>query len=85
MTSDFVRFLRLRRRQLDLTQAEVAAACGLTQMSITLVEGGRRRLSLDRVPRLAAALQVSPQELCQLALRCRYPKLAAALAPTEAR
>ncbi len=54
-------------------------------MSITLVEGGRRRLSLERVPRLAAALQVNPQKLCQLALRCRYPKLAAALDLTEAR
>ncbi len=79
MTSDFSRFLRRRRDELELTQAEIAQACGLTEMSITLVEAGRRRLSLERVPRLAAALQVPPAELCLLALRCRYPELTAAL------
>lgn len=79
MTNDFTRFLRQRRQELDKTQAEIAQACGLTEMSITLVEGGRRRLALERVPRLAVALQVDSPELCLLALRCRYPELTAAL------
>ena len=83
MTNDFTRFLRHRRQELDLTQADIAQACGLTEMSITLVEGGRRRLALDRVPRLAEVLQVSPAELCLLALRCRYPELTAALTMQE--
>ncbi len=79
MRNDFSRFLRQRREALALTQAEIAQACGLTEMSITLVEAGRRRLSLERVPRLAVALQVDLPELCLLALRCRYPELTAAL------
>ena len=83
MTNDFARFLRHRRQELSLTQAAIAQACGLTEMSITLVEGGRRRLALDRVPSLAVALQVDPPELCLLALRCRYPELTAALTVRE--
>lgn len=84
MTSEFSRFLRRRRQELAKTQAEIAAACGLTEMSITLVEGGRRRLALERVPRLAEALQVPPAELCLLALRSQYPQLTAALTTPEA-
>jgi transcriptional regulator with XRE-family HTH domain len=79
MTTEFTRFLRRRRNELFKTQAEIAQACGLTVMSITLVEAGRRRLALERVPRLAEALQVPAAELCLLALRCRYPELTAAL------
>ena len=83
MTTDFTRFLRQRRQELAKTQAQIAQACGLSEMSITLVEGGRRRLALERVPRLAQVLQVDPTELCLLALRCRYPELTAALAVGE--
>ncbi|MFY9645060.1 MAG: helix-turn-helix transcriptional regulator [Terriglobales bacterium] len=83
MTNDFTRFLRRRRQVLEKTQADIAQACGLTVMSITLVEAGRRRLALERVPRLAEALQVDPSELCLLALRCRYPELTAALTARE--
>lgn len=84
MINDFSRFLRRRRQELEKTQLEIANACGLTVMSITLVEAGRRRLALERVPRLAAALQVSPSELSLLALRCRFPELTAALTVQEA-
>ena len=83
MTDEFTRFLRRRRNELSKTQAEIAQACGLTVMSITLVEAGRRRLALERIPRLAAALQVPAGELGLLALRCRYPQLTEAL-PTAA-
>ena len=83
MTTDFTRFLRQRRQELAKTQAQIAQACGLSEMSITLVEGGRRRLALERVPRLAQVLQVDPTELCLLALRCRYPELTAALTVRE--
>ncbi len=83
MKSDFSRFLRQRREALAMTQAEIAQACGLTEMSVTLIEAGQRRLALERVPRLAEALQVPPAELCLLALRCRYPELTAALTARE--
>jgi len=60
MKTDFSRFLRRRRQELDKTQMEIAQACGLTVMSITMIEAGQRRLSLERVPRLAEVLQVRP-------------------------
>jgi transcriptional regulator with XRE-family HTH domain len=83
MTTEFSRYVRRRRQELAKTQAEVAAACELTVMSITLLEGGKRGLALERVPRLADALQIAPAELCMIALRCRFPKLAAALITQE--
>ena len=79
MTNEFTRFIRRRRRALGKTQAEIARACGLTEISITLVEGGRRHLGLDRVPLLAAALDVDAAELCRMALADQLPALAAAL------
>jgi DNA-binding XRE family transcriptional regulator len=75
MTNEFTHFLRRRRQELAMTQSELAAACGLSSISITLIEAGRRRLALERIPRLAEVLQVPAGELCLLALRCRYPKL----------
>jgi transcriptional regulator with XRE-family HTH domain len=79
-TNTFTRFIRRRRQSLNKTQAEIARACGLTGISITLVEGGHRRLGLERVPRLAAALDVDAAELCRMALATQLPMLAAALA-----
>lgn len=78
--NEFTSFIRRRRQALGKTQAEIARACGLTEMSITLVEGGRRRLGLERVPLLAAALDVDPPQLCRMALTDQLPTLAAALA-----
>ena len=80
MTTELARFVRLHREQLGKTQREVAEACGISQMAMALIEGGRRRLALERVPLLAHALLVDPKELGWVALRCRHPKFAAALA-----
>jgi len=79
MSNEFTRFIRSRRHELNKTQAEVASACGLSSESITLVEGGRRRLGLERVPRLAEALQVDAAQLCHMALAARAPQFAAAI------
>ena len=76
----FCRFLRHRRLQLGITQAEVAAAAGIASPDfISLVEQGRRRLELERVPRLARLLQLDPAELCRMALVDRAPHFAAQL------
>ncbi len=87
MNESFRGFVRRRRKALGMTQAELAQACGLTEISITLVEGGRRHLGLERVPRLAAVLDVDAAELCRLALADQLPTLAGALdgrpAPVE--
>ena len=73
-------FIRTRRRELSLTQADVARSCGLASCDfIGLVESDRRRLQLERIPRLAEVLEVEPRFLCQLALCSWSPRFAAAL------
>ena len=61
--------LRRRRRQLRLSQADVARACEVTPECVTLWEAGRRQMELSKVPRLAAVLQLNPQQLCERVLR----------------
>jgi len=73
--SDLSRRIRRRRRELSLTQQEVATRVGVTADHITLVEGGYRRLDLDRIPDLADALRLDRTELCREALEERAPAL----------
>jgi transcriptional regulator with XRE-family HTH domain len=55
--------LRTRRRLLDLTQAEVARACGTGFRHIQKYEAGAAALSASRPLKIAAALQDSPADL----------------------
>ena len=73
MPTPFGDFIRTRRTQLGLTQRQVAQSVGVTPECITLIEAGRRQPELERVPRLADALQTDRQALCRLALECRAP------------
>ena len=57
------RRLRELRTERGLTLGEVAAAAGLDTSTLSRLESGKRRLSLDHVPALAAALEVSADEL----------------------
>jgi transcriptional regulator with XRE-family HTH domain len=70
-------FIRRRRKELKLTQMEVAKAVGVQSPDyISLVEMGQRNLDLDRIPRLAELLRVNAVALGKLALRDQYPLLA---------
>ena len=75
----FTAMIRTRRRQLGLTQREVAEACGVTPEAVTMFESGQRHPSLDLVPTLADALQMDRAELCWLSLEARSLHFAAAL------
>ena len=68
-------FLRARRRELRLTQAEVANALRVTPECVTLWESGRRRVDIAKLPRIAAVLGVDPKELCDKALKEFYPEV----------
>jgi transcriptional regulator with XRE-family HTH domain len=57
------RTVRLRRRELGLSQEELAARAGLDQAYISHVEGGRRNVSIDNLTRLALALDVAVADL----------------------
>jgi transcriptional regulator with XRE-family HTH domain len=55
--------LRQLRAERELTLAEVANAAGLDVSTLSRLESGKRRLALDHIPALAAALGVSSDEL----------------------
>lgn len=61
--------LRVRRRlrelrdRLGLTLHDVASRAGIDVSTLSRLESGKRRLALDHLPRLAAALSVSVDEL----------------------
>ena len=61
--------LRVRRRLRDLrmqrglTLEEVAGRASIDVSTLSRLESGKRRLALDHLPRLAAALSVSTDEL----------------------
>ncbi len=80
MSSTFSTFIRSRRLELGLTQRFVADRVGVISPDfISLVEQGRRRLDLDRVPALATALGLEPRTLCGMALAERHPDLCRAM------
>ena len=72
---DFSRLIRRRRKDLNLTQAEVAEQIGVTPDCVTLFELGYRRPDLDRIPILADALKLNRRQLCRQALQERAPEL----------
>lgn len=60
------RVLELRSTK---TQAEIASGAGFANFNmLRMIKSGATRLPLDRVPALAAALDVDPAQLLQLAL-----------------
>jgi transcriptional regulator with XRE-family HTH domain len=66
-------FLRRRRTELKLLQAQVAEALGVSPECVTLWEAGRRRMELSKLPRLAAVLQIDAKDLCARALAEFHP------------
>ena len=55
--------VRVFRELQEMTQGELAAASGLTQPTISSIEGGRANLGIERAKRLAVALKVHPAVL----------------------
>jgi transcriptional regulator with XRE-family HTH domain len=57
------RRLRELRMQRGLTLEDVAKGAGIDVSTLSRLESGKRRLALDHLPRLAAALSVSTDQL----------------------
>ena len=55
--------VRVARELQEMTQAELGAACGIPQGTISSIEQGRARLGADRAESLARALKVHPAVL----------------------
>ena len=75
--------LRQRREELSLSQAEIAEALRVSPEAVTQWECGRRRMALDRIPRIAEILELDVKELCAAALAEFHPQLHAALFAPE--
>ena len=75
----FYQILRQRRMELRLRQAEIAAELRVEPETIGHWESGRRRMELNKVPRLAAILKLNAKDLCRLALSEWHPRLHDAL------
>ncbi|MFE0448146.1 helix-turn-helix domain-containing protein [Streptomyces fungicidicus] len=59
----FGRRLRALRTRAGLTQTAVAAAAGMDRSFYAEVEAAVHSISVDRIPALAKALEVTPSEL----------------------
>lgn len=55
--------IRVRRKELRLTQQELADAAGVAQANISQFEKGHSAPSIDTLAKIAEALQVSPDIL----------------------
>ena len=55
--------VRHRRSLGGMTQAELGRRIGLSRTSVTNLEQGRHRVSLDKFLRIAEALEVAPEVL----------------------
>lgn len=55
--------IKERRKELGLTQEELAKASGLHRTYIAGIEAGKRNISLKNLEKLAKALRVSPDDL----------------------
>lgn len=55
--------IRFRRKELDMTQAQLAKEMGFTQPYVAEIESGRTGLHSDRIAVLATILRTSPSWL----------------------
>ncbi len=79
----FSEFIKQRRKTLGLTLEHVAEALRVVPETVSYWERQKRRIDLDRLPSLAAILQLDEQEVCRLALAEHHPEVYNALFGTE--
>lgn len=84
MHDSFGRWLKQRRKDLDLTQAELAERMNCTLITLQKLEAGQRRSSKDMAKQLAASLQI-PQTHRTLLCGRRGTALLRRIFPTEKR
>jgi transcriptional regulator with XRE-family HTH domain len=55
--------IRLRRRELQISQVELAESCQVTQAFISQLEAGKTSVTLDTLAPIAEALRMAPSVL----------------------
>ena len=87
LDTSFGRWLRARRRALDLTQDDLARRVGCAVVTIKKIEADERRPSLQLAERLADSVQVAADDRAAIIMLARAEPyldpapLAAAVAP----
>lgn len=76
VNGSFGRWLRRRRKVLDLTQAELAGQVGCATITIRKIEAGARRPSKQVSWRLADVLALVPEERIAIVSFARQSRLA---------
>lgn len=77
-------YIKSRRTQLGLTQAQLAKAIGVASPDfISMVETGVRNFDPDRIPALAKALNTPADVMCWMALDEMFPTFADTLRSTR--
>jgi putative transcriptional regulator len=67
--AEFCERVKNRRKELGLTQLQVAERLGMTQSTYANIERGRYEPGLNLVIRVAGALQIPPGELLPAVVR----------------
>jgi transcriptional regulator with XRE-family HTH domain len=83
-TMPFHQILRRRRQELRLHQAHVARAFNITPEAVGLWEAGRRRMEMDKLPRITEVPGLEKRALCLTALHQFHPRLFEELFGSEA-
>lgn len=66
-----------RRRDLQLTQAELAKRVGYSNSNfVSMLESGKSKVPLEKAGDIAAAIEVDPKWFVELLMRERYPEIA---------
>ena len=63
MPTKILRRIRAIREQKGLSAADVAKYMGISRPFYTLIEGGKRRLTVDHLERIAGALGMTVSEI----------------------
>jgi transcriptional regulator with XRE-family HTH domain len=77
--TSFSVLIRRRRNILRLRQHQIGDALRVRPEAVGYWERGKRRIELDKLPRLAAILQLNEKDVCRTALREFHPALYHAL------
>ena len=65
----FGKVVRKLRKESDITQEQLASACGMHTVYISMLERGERHPTLDKVFLIARALGIEPEYLVGLVNR----------------
>lgn len=77
--------IRLRRKQFELTQAELALQVGISRASLANIESGRQNLLVHHLYNFASALKMEPSDLLPTTINRGQEKIGSTNIPVQRR